>query len=115
VVEHGQTRIIHAGEVILCGGAINSPQLLQLSGVGNAAELTPLGIDVVHDLPAVGENMQDHLEVYVQYASKQPVSVAPAMKIKNRPSQGGARVAAVPAWTRGHQPLRVRGLRAQQR
>jgi choline dehydrogenase len=88
VVEHGQTRIIHADEVILCGGAINSPQLLQLSGVGNAAELTPLGIDVVHDLPAVGENMQDHLEVYVQYASKQPVSVAPAMKLRNRPKVG---------------------------
>jgi len=88
VVEHGQTRIIHAGEVILCGGAINSPQLLQLSGVGNAAELAPLGIDVVHDLPAVGENMQDHLEVYVQYASKQPVSVAPAMKMHNRPKVG---------------------------
>ncbi len=88
VVEHGQTRIIHAGEVILCGGAINSPQLLQLSGVGNAAELAPLGIDVVHDLPAVGENMQDHLEVYVQYASKQPVSVAPAMQMRNRPKVG---------------------------
>jgi choline dehydrogenase len=88
VVEHGQTRIIHAGEVILCGGAINSPQLLQLSGVGNADELSPLGIDVVHDLPGVGESMQDHLEVYVQYASKQPVSVAPAMKWRNRPSVG---------------------------
>jgi choline dehydrogenase len=88
VVEHGQTRIIHAGEVILCGGAINTPQLLQLSGVGRADELRPLGINIAHDLPAVGENMQDHLEVYVQYASKQPVSVAPAMKMKNRPRVG---------------------------
>jgi len=88
VVEHGQTRIIHAGEVILCGGAINTPQLLQLSGVGRADELRPLGINIAHDLPAVGENMQDHLEVYVQYASKQPVSVAPAMKLKNRPRVG---------------------------
>jgi choline dehydrogenase len=79
---------VRAGEVILCGGAINSPQLLQLSGVGNARELGALGIDVVHDLPGVGENLQDHLEVYVQYASKQPVSVAPAMKWRNRPAVG---------------------------
>src|SRR5947209_6176228 len=76
---------LRANEVILCGGAINSPQLLQLSGVGNARELEALGVRVVHDLPGVGENLQDHLEVYVQYASKQPVSVAPAMKWRNRP------------------------------
>ncbi len=81
-------RRIEAGEVILCGGAINSPQLLQLSGIGNARELEALGIDVVHDLPGVGEHLQDHLEVYIQYASKQPVSVAPAMKWRNRPWVG---------------------------
>ena len=75
----GALQQVRAGEVILCGGAINSPQLLQLSGVGNAAELSALGIDVVHDLPGVGENMQDHLEVYVQYACKQPVSMQPYM------------------------------------
>src|ERR1700761_8745821 len=79
---------VTAGEVILCGGAINSPQLLQLSGVGNAAELQALGITPVADVPGVGENLQDHLEVYVQYASKQPVSVAPAMKYRNRPKVG---------------------------
>jgi choline dehydrogenase len=79
---------IRANEVILCGGAINSPQLLQLSGVGNAAELEPLGIEVVHDLPAVGENLQDHLEVYIQYASKQPVTVAPSYRKRNRPLVG---------------------------
>jgi choline dehydrogenase len=82
--EHGlgkkkQQHEVRAGEVILCGGAINSPQLLQLSGVGNAEELQALGIPVVHDLPGVGENMQDHLEVYVQYACKQPVSMQPYM------------------------------------
>ncbi len=77
-----------AGEVILCGGAINSPQLLQLSGVGNADELRALGIDVVHDLPGVGEHLQDHLEVYIQYACKQPVSVAPYMKWRWRPLVG---------------------------
>ena len=86
VEEHGRSRTIEADEVILCGGAINSPQLLQLSGVGNARELEALGIDVVHDLPGVGENLQDHLEVYVQYESKQPVSVAPALKWRNRPA-----------------------------
>jgi len=80
--------LVRAGEVILCGGAINSPQLLQLSGVGNASELEPLGVGVVHDLPGVGDNLQDHLEVYVQYASKQPVSVAPALKWRNRPLVG---------------------------
>ena len=79
---------VRAGEVIVCGGAINTPQLLQLSGVGNAADLATLGIDVVADLPGVGENLQDHLEVYVQYASKLPVSVAPALKWRNRPMVG---------------------------
>jgi choline dehydrogenase len=84
----GGVHRVSAGEVILCGGAINSPQLLQLSGVGNANELGRLGIKVVADVPGVGENLQDHLEVYVQYASKQPVSVAPAMKYRNRPKVG---------------------------
>jgi len=86
VEERGRSRTIDADEVILCGGAINSPQLLQLSGVGNPRELQELGIDVVHDLPGVGENLQDHLEVYVQYESKRPVSVAPALKWRNRPA-----------------------------
>jgi choline dehydrogenase len=79
---------IRADEVILSGGAINSPQLLQLSGVGSASDLESLGVDVVHDLPGVGENMQDHLEVYVQCASKLPVTVAPAYKWRNRPLVG---------------------------
>ncbi|MEU7456168.1 choline dehydrogenase [Streptosporangium roseum] len=78
-------RTVRAGEVVLCGGAINSPQLLQLSGVGDAAELGALGVDVVHDLPGVGENLQDHLEVYIQYGCRRPVSMQPAMKWRNRP------------------------------
>jgi choline dehydrogenase len=81
----GQLKRVQAGEIILSGGAINSPQLLQLSGVGRAAQLSALGIDVVADLPGVGANLQDHLEVYIQYGSKQPVSVAPALKWRNRP------------------------------
>jgi choline dehydrogenase len=87
-LERGQTKRVDAGEVILCGGAINSPQLLQLSGVGNATELGALGVPVVANVPAVGENLQDHLEVYVQYSSKLPVSVAPALKWRNRPGVG---------------------------
>jgi len=81
----GSPQLVRTGEVILCGGAINSPQVLQLSGVGNAAELEPLGIDVVHDVPGVGEHLQDHLEVYVQYACTQPVSMAPYLKRRYRP------------------------------
>ena len=84
----GDVQVAPAGEVILCGGAINSPQLLQLSGVGNAQDLAALGIPVVADLPGVGENLQDHLEVYIQHACKQPVSVAPGMKWYNRPKIG---------------------------
>jgi choline dehydrogenase len=79
---------VAAGEVILCGGAINSPQLLQLSGVGNPDHLRPLGVDMVHDLPGVGENLQDHLEVYIQYASLQPVSIVEGLKWRNRPLVG---------------------------
>jgi choline dehydrogenase len=81
-------RKVQAGEVICCSGAINSPQLLQLSGVGNGEQLSKLGVDVVHDLPGVGENMQDHLEVYVQYKSKKPVSMNPALKWWKKPFIG---------------------------
>ncbi|MGR6923179.1 choline dehydrogenase [[Actinomadura] parvosata] len=79
---------VDAKEVILCGGAINTPQLLQLSGVGPRALLEPLGIKVVHDLPGVGENLQDHLEVYVQHACKQPVSQQPSLALWRRPLIG---------------------------
>ncbi|MEU7859143.1 choline dehydrogenase [Nonomuraea sp. NPDC049141] len=71
---------VRAKEVILSGGAINSPQLLQLSGVGNAGELAALGVDVVHDLPGVGENLQDHLEVYIQHGCAQPVTMQPNLQ-----------------------------------
>jgi choline dehydrogenase len=78
-------RAIGAGEVILCGGAFNSPQLLQLSGVGDESLLRRHGIDVVHHSPGVGENLQDHLEVYIQYASKLPASIAPGLRWRARP------------------------------
>ncbi len=79
---------VQAGEVVLCGGAINSPQLLQLSGIGAAEDLRRLGVDVVADLPGVGENLQDHLEVYVQHSATQPVTMAPYFKMRNRPRVG---------------------------
>jgi choline dehydrogenase len=87
---HGRRapRRVLAAEVILCGGAINSPQTLQLAGVGDADDLNALGIDVVADLPGVGEHLQDHLEVYVQHACRQPVSVAPYLRYRYRPWVG---------------------------
>ncbi|WP_371231817.1 choline dehydrogenase [Pseudomonas sp. QE6] len=75
-------------EVLVCSGAIASPQLLQRSGVGPSALLRDLGIDVVHDLPGVGRNLQDHLEMYLQYACKQPVSLYPALQWWNQPQIG---------------------------
>jgi len=66
-------------EVILAAGAINSPQLLKVSGVGPGAELGALGISVVHDLPGVGENLQDHLEFYFQLACREPVTLYSVM------------------------------------
>lgn len=72
-------------EIILCAGAFGSPQILQLSGVGNARELEPLGIPVVASIPGVGENLQDHLEVYVQHACKKPVSMNPQLKWWRKP------------------------------
>jgi choline dehydrogenase len=84
-VEHGRGERVTAGEVILCGGAFNSPQLLQVSGIGDADRLQAAGVDPVHHLPGVGEHLQDHLEVYVQHASTQPVSLNPLMKWYRRP------------------------------
>ncbi|HSD02837.1 MAG TPA: choline dehydrogenase [Gaiellales bacterium] len=84
----GRIHRVLSREVVLCGGAINSPQTLQVSGIGNAKELEAVGVKPIHDLPGVGENLQDHLEVYVQYGSKKPVSVAPALKYRNRPAVG---------------------------
>jgi choline dehydrogenase len=78
-----------AGEVILAGGAFNSPQLLLLSGIGPAQEIDALGIPVIADRPGVGRNLQDHLEVYVQYQSRRPVSMQPsATQLWRRPFIG---------------------------
>ncbi|MDO5711794.1 MAG: choline dehydrogenase [Micrococcales bacterium] len=79
---------VTSGEVILCGGAFNSPQLLQLAGIGEPDLLRGLGIDVVTELPGVGGNLQDHLEVYIQHAATQPVSIAPYLAHKYKPMIG---------------------------
>ena len=81
----GAVHRAHGGTVILAGGAFNTPQLLQLSGVGNADELRALGISPVLDLPGVGEHLQDHLEVYVQHGSRLPVSMQPSLQKWRRP------------------------------
>ncbi|MEB3767541.1 choline dehydrogenase [Acinetobacter sp. MD2] len=75
-------------EVLLCAGTIASPQILQRSGVAAKALLDEFGIPVVHDLPGVGENLQDHLEMYLQYECKQPVSLYPALQWYNQPAIG---------------------------
>ena len=64
-----------AREVILAAGSIGSPQLLQLSGIGPGTVLRAAGVEVAHDLPGVGENLQDHLEVYFQFRCRQPITL----------------------------------------
>ena len=73
-LENG-TQIKAQAEVILCAGAIETPRLLQLSGVGDAQHLQSFGIGVVSDLPGVGQNYQDHLETTVQAVTRDPISM----------------------------------------
>ncbi|TNE61927.1 MAG: choline dehydrogenase [Alphaproteobacteria bacterium] len=76
ISRRGKVETWHAGrEVILCGGAINSPQLLQLSGIGDPKTIQAVGLPVVHDLPGVGKNMQDHLDLTVYAHLKDPISL----------------------------------------
>lgn len=88
----GKSNALHQAkarkEVLVCAGAIASPEILQRSGVGPASLLNQLGIPVVHDLPGVGENLQDHLEMYLQYKCLQPISLYPALKWWNQPKIG---------------------------
>ncbi len=73
---HGTLHTAHCKrEVLLAGGPFGSPQLLQLSGIGAPEVLRQAGIEVKHDLPGVGENLQDHSEIYLQFKCKQPVSL----------------------------------------
>lgn len=72
----GKVVDVHANkEVILSAGSIGSPHLLQLSGIGEKSTLEKAGIECLHDLPGVGENLQDHLEFYFQFKCKQPITL----------------------------------------
>jgi choline dehydrogenase len=83
--EHGQVFSAHAQrEVILCGGALNSPQLLLLSGIGPAAHLAEHGIAVQHDLPGVGQSMQDHYQARIVLKCTQKITVNDIMMSKTR-------------------------------
>lgn len=75
-------------EVLVCAGAIASPALLQRSGLGPADLLRDLGVSPVAEIPGVGANLQDHLEMYLQYECTQPVSLYPALKWWNQPAIG---------------------------
>jgi len=81
----GKERTVRADQVILSAGAFGSPQLLQLSGIGPPDLLGKHGIEVIAPLKGVGENLQDHLEVYIQYASKLPVSMQPNLAHWRKP------------------------------
>jgi choline dehydrogenase len=70
-----QTRFLVNKDVILSAGPIGSPHILQLSGIGSSDTLSAAGIKIQHELPGVGENLQDHLEFYFQYQCKQPISL----------------------------------------
>jgi choline dehydrogenase len=83
--QDGQTRTARAKrEVVLCGGAIGSPQILMLSGVGPQEHLTELGIPVVHHLPGVGQNLQDHYSAAIKLKCTQPLTVNDVMQSKLR-------------------------------
>ena len=87
--QRGRSELVIKGkEVILCSGSINTPQLLLLSGVGPQEHLSQMGIPIRHVLNGVGENLQDHLEVYIQYACAKPVSFNPSMKWYRKPFIG---------------------------
>ena len=81
VQKNKQHRVTANKEIILCSGALKSPQLLQLSGIGNGADLKAAGIDVKHELPGVGYNLQEHLDVTVNYGASELTHNADATKI----------------------------------
>ena len=81
--DDGPAYEVRAGEVILAAGALKTPQILQLSGIGDPAALREAGIEPVHHLPGVGRGLQDHLGVFVQHRCSQPVSMK-TMRDKHR-------------------------------
>ncbi|HEC2205473.1 TPA: choline dehydrogenase [Staphylococcus delphini] len=85
---NGRLHKVLTKEVILSGGAFNTPQLLQLSGIGDSEHLRSLGIEPRIHLPGVGENFEDHLEVYIQHTCKEPVSMQPSLNKLKMPFIG---------------------------
>jgi choline dehydrogenase len=88
-LHRGRVETVGAGrEVILSAGSIMSPMILKRSGIGPASELAEHGIPVLHPLAGVGENLMDHLELYVQYACTKPVSLFPSMSLMGKAAIG---------------------------
>ncbi|MEC8828615.1 MAG: choline dehydrogenase [Actinomycetota bacterium] len=85
---HRNPILYQARNVVCCAGALNTPQLLQLSGIGPKRLLEKLEIPVVADLSGVGENLQDHLEVYIQHASLKKITQQPNLAVRRRPLIG---------------------------
>ncbi len=111
----GQAQEVRARrEVLLCGGAIASPQILLRSGVGNPEHLKEFDIPVVHELPGVGENLQDHLEMYIQYRMQEAdLAVSSAQVVQ--PAQDWRRMAVQRHRHRRQQPVRGGRLHSHQR
>lgn len=76
--------VMASKEVVLSAGPIGSPHLLQLSGIGNKETLEQAGVECLHDLPGVGENLQDHLEFYFQFKCKQPITLNGKLDLWNK-------------------------------
>jgi choline dehydrogenase len=99
LADRGRERLVRAGrEVILCGGTVNSPQTLMLSGIGPAEQLRRHGVAVVTDLPGVGRNLQDHLLIRVMHATNAPDTIDRLRRIDR------AALAALQAWLFGTGP-----------
>ena len=91
-IQNGERHHVHAqSEVLLSAGAIQSPQILELSGVGDAERLRGLGVDLVAHVPGVGENLQDHLQVRLTYECAQPLTINDTLNNRLRGLQHGLR------------------------
>jgi choline dehydrogenase len=91
-VKHGRSHAVAAGrEIILAAGALQSPQLLQLSGIGSPRFLRDLGLDVLADLPGVGENLQDHLQLRLIYKCTKPITTNDDLRSWTRSLRMGLR------------------------
>ncbi|KPL55157.1 hypothetical protein ABB55_25415 [Prosthecomicrobium hirschii] len=109
VLSGGRTTIVRARrEVILCAGAVNTPQLLLLSGIGPAGHLASVGIRTLHDLPGVGENLHDHLDVAPAFACLQPVSMVDNLRL-DRFALNLLRFAATGTGPAGASPIQAGG------